>query len=110
MRVKFASIVKTTRKTCGNNITVIYTVPCELDKSIAGFMTSLGSPKFDLNTIKFLHIESGDYTIKGKLDKTNINLSVPKKSKNIGIFGTKQKELENNIARWLEHRLGISIN
>lgn len=110
MKIKFANIVRVTRKTCGKTITLIYTVPCELDKCIAGFMSSFGKSKFDLDTVKFLHIESIDnYTIKGRLDKTSINFSVPKKSNNVGIFGTKQAEFENNIIKWLEHRLKISI-
>ena len=111
MIIKFSNIVKTTKKACGKTTTLVYTVPCELDKSVAGFMSSFGNPKFDLDTIKFLQIEStDDYTIKGRLDKTSISLSVPKKSKNISIFGIKQAEFENNIIKWLEHRLKISIN
>jgi hypothetical protein len=110
MKIKFADIIKITKKSCGNNIAMIYSVPCELDKGIAGFMSSFGKPKFDLDTIKFLHIDSADdYTIKGRLEKTSINFSVPKKSKNVGMFGAKKAELENNIVKWLEHRLGISI-
>ena len=110
MKIKFTDIIRITKKTCGKTITIIYSIPCELDKSVVGFISNFGKPKFDLNTIKFLHIDSTDgFSIKGKLNKTSINFSVPKESKNIGMFGARKAELENNIAKWLEHRLGISI-
>lgn len=110
MKIKFKDIIRITKKPCGKTITLIYTIPCELDKSIAGFMSNFGRPKFDLDTVKFLHIASvDDYTIKGRLEKTSINFSIPKESKYIGIFGTRQAEFESNIIKWIEHRLKISI-
>jgi len=110
MKIKFTDIIKVTRKACGKYITFVYSVPCELDKSIANLMSNFGKPKFDLNTIKFLHIEStDDYIIKGRLNKTSISITIAKKSKNIGTLNTRKTEFENNIIKWIENRLGISI-
>lgn len=110
MKIKFSDIIKITKKTCSKNITLIYSVPCELDKSLARFMSNFGKPKFDLDTIKFIHIASADdYIIRGRLERTSINFSVPKASKNIGMLGAKKTQFENNVIKWLENRLKVSI-
>jgi hypothetical protein len=110
MNIKFTDIIKVTKKTCGKYTTHVYSIPCELDKNIANFMSNFGKPKFDLNTIKFLHIESADdYIIKGRLKRTSISITIAKESKNISTLNIRKTEFENNITKWIENKLGISI-
>ena len=110
MKVNFKEIIKITKKTCGKNITHIYSLPTELDKSIVPFLSNFGKPKFDLNTIKFLHIESkDDFMIKGRLNRVGINLTIAKSSRNIKLLGNKKIEFENNLSKWIENKLGISV-
>jgi len=110
MIIKFADIIKVTKKACGKYITFVYSIPSELDKNIVNFMANFGKSKFDLNTIKFIHIESADdFIIKGRLEKTSISITIAKTSKHIGNINIRKIEFENNIIKWLEQKLGISI-
>ena len=110
MKIKFKEIIKITKKTCGKNITHIYSLPCELSKDMAPFFIKFGLPKFDMDTIKFLQINSkDDFIIKGRLERTSINFTIAKDSKNITLLEQRKKEFEDNIIKWIENKLGISI-
>lgn len=111
MDIRFEEIVKTTRASCKDCFTLIYSLPCELDDNIASYMSSFGKPKYDLKTISLIHIESLDeYAIKGRIKNTYIKFSLPKKFEaSDDISDSRKKEFESNIAKWLENKLQVSI-
>lgn len=111
MEIKYGSIVKMRKKACKTCFTLVYNVPCEVDASLANYLTSLGTPKYDLNTVKLFRIKTADnYALKTRLKSTVINLSLPKELQNTNIENnTKKLEFEEGLIKWLESKLQIKI-
>ena len=110
MRVKFSDIVKNYIKECEQCFQYIYSIPVDVDKSIAQFMIPFGEPKYDLDTLSLLQIESSDgYKIKGRLTNNYLYFSLPKEFKNKDLDDTRKLEFEKCLSKWIEHKLPVEI-
>lgn len=111
MEIKYGNIVKMRQKTCKSCFTLIYHIPCEVDASLANYLTNFGTPKYDLNKVKLFRIMTADnYTLKTRLKSTVINLSLPKELQNTNIQNnTRKQEFEEGLTKWLENKMQIKI-
>jgi hypothetical protein len=109
MIIKFTDIVKVSMKKCKTCFTLRYLIPCELEKDIVKYLANFDQPKFDLDTVSLLDIEtSDDYKIKGRLGSVYIKFGIPKEFKN-KLEQSRKKEFEDSLAEWLGSKLQITI-
>ena len=109
MIIKFVDIVKFTIKSCDTCFTLKYFIPCELEKDISGYLVNFDKPKFDLNTISLLDIETVDgYKIKGRLGDIYIKFGIPKEFEDKP-EQSRKKEFEDSLANWIASKLKITI-
>lgn len=111
MELKYGDVVKMRRKSCRKCFTLVYHVSCKVDGSLADYLISLGSPKFDLNTVKLFRIETEDqYAVKTRLGRNDIQLALPKELENTNIENnTRKLEFEEGLVKWLESKLNVTI-
>lgn len=109
--LKYSDVIKVKRKSCNTCLTLIYSFPCEIDKSITGYMTAFGKSKYDLNTISLIQIEGDDaYAIRGKLKQTALSFSIPKRFEDQNLNEkTRRPEFERCLIKWIENKLNIKI-
>ena len=109
-RIKFSDIVKHHIKECDKCFQFLYSIPVDIDKGIVHFWTSFGEPKFDLDVLSLVQIESGDgYKIKGRLTNNYLYFSLPKELKDANLDDTRKLEFEKCLAKWIEHKLPVEI-
>lgn len=111
MAIKFNDIVKNYRSSCDKCISIIYEMPCYVDKDISKYLTSFGTPLYDLNVNNLLKIASEDnYTIEAKLNKIYIKFGMPKELEYTNWDDTTRKlEFEKLLITWIEDKLQISV-
>jgi len=111
VKIKYSDVVKMSRKSCKTCLTLIYTMPCEVDRALVGYMSPFGESKFDLKVVSLLHIESDDnYTIRSKIGRMAVSLSIPKRFEKFDLdLKTRKPEFEQCLVKWLENKLDISI-
>lgn len=110
MRVKFKDIIKSHVKDCKKCFQLVYFLPIEIEKDIVEFLEGFGEPKYDLDILSLLQIESDDgYTVKGRLTNNYLYLSLPIKFKKMGPARSRKQEFEDCISKWIENRLQITI-
>ena len=110
MKIKFADIVKSYIKECDQCFQFVYSIPVDIDKSIVDFLSDFGEPKYDLDILSLLEIESDDgYKIRGRLTNNYLYFSLPKEFKGADLNGTRKLEFEKCLSKWIEHKLPVSI-
>lgn len=110
MKIKFTDIIKFNRKVCKDCFILIYSTPCIIKRDIIEYMKSFGEPKFDLDVIDLLYIESPDnYIIKCKMGSNYISFSLPRELEHTDLSKSRKSEFEDNIKEWLRNILKISI-
>lgn len=109
--VKFSEIVKTKKSGCAKCLSVIYAIPCQVDRDLANYLKSFGKPVYPLKAVSFIRIDSGDgYHIEAKLKSKIIKLVIPKKFEKTDLDKTTRKaEFEKQLIDWMSAKLKIQI-
>lgn len=109
---KFSEVVQTRTSGCSKCFSMIYTLPCMLDKEIAKFLVSFGSPKYPLDAVRLLRIDAADgFHIEGRLGTKTIKFVMPKKYEKVPIQTIAEKNrFEQCLADWMTNKLNIIID
>jgi len=109
---KFSEAVQTKTSGCAKCFSMIYTLPCILDKEVAKFLTSFGSPKYPLATVKLIRIDAADgFHIEGRIGTKTIKFVMPKKYEKVPIKTIEEKNrFEQCLANWMTQKLNITID
>lgn len=107
----FYEAVKIERSSCKHCLSLIYTLPCRVDRDLPVHLKNFGDPKYPLKSVKLLRIDSKDgYKIQSKLDKNTIKFAIPKELENTNIKETsRQLEFDRALAQWIQDKLNITI-
>ena len=110
--MKFSEAVKMKASGCAKCFSAIYTLPCRLNRNIAGYLTSFGKPRYRLDAVKLLRIDTKDgFHIEGKLGLKSIKFVMPKNFEKVHINKiARKKEFEKCLAAWLTDTLKIQID
>jgi len=109
--VKFSEAVKMKASGCAKCFAATYTLPCRLDPSIAKYLVSFGKPRYRLDAVKLLRIDTTDgFHIEGKIGLKTIKFTMPKNFAKLHINKiARKKEFEKSLAAWLTDTLKIQI-
>ena len=89
----------------------MYSVPCQVDRNLASYMSSFGKPVYPLKSVSFIRIDSGNgYHIEARLNAKVIKFVMPKKfAKEDHSKASRKIEFENNLAAWMSDKLNMDI-
>jgi len=110
--IKFSELIKTKISGCAKCFSVLYVLPCQLDKDIAKyFKKSFGDPVYPLKSVSFVRINTHDgFHIEGRIRAKVIKFVMPKKYEKYNINKISKKiEFEDCLLKWLEVKLNIKI-
>ena len=108
--VKFSEVVKIKRVACKKCFTLIYTLPCQVDRDLPKYLSSFGKLVYPLKSVTLVKIDSDDgYTIQSKLKKNIIKFLIPKHLESKGVEKTRKPEFEKNLVKWMQNKLDIEI-
>ena len=108
--VKFIDVVKQQKKSCAKCHSVIYTLPCFIDKDLAAYLVSFGAPLYDPASTKLLRIDTDDgFQIDGTLATKTIKLVIPKALEGKAEAIMRKKQFETCVCKWLSKVLAIQI-
>lgn len=109
--IKFSEAVKIENMSCKSCISLLYTLPCRLDKDIVKYMTNIGTLAYPVGSIRLLKIISNDgFKIEGKLEKNTIKLEIPNTFSNTDINKIDKKiEFDTKLAEWISDKLDMDI-
>lgn len=109
--IKFTDLIKTKFSGCSKCFSILYALPCQVDKDIVGYLKSFGIPTYSLDKISLLRIEAGSgYSIESRLNAKVIKFVMPKKFKNSDLNKAVRKiEFEESLAKWMSNKLKIDI-
>lgn len=109
--IKFADLIKIKFSGCARCFSILYALPCQIDRDIAGHFKSFGEPTYPLKKISLLRIDAGSgYHIEGRLNAKVIKFIMPKKFENSDLRKAARKiEFEESLARWMSNKLKIDI-
>ena len=111
--MKFDKLVSIKRSGCSKCFSLIYSVPCQIDKSIASaFEKEFGKPVYPIKAVKFLKIQTDDgFVIEGRVGAKILKFSIPKKHETSDFNKIKKKEaFDNCLITWLKKKLKIDIS
>lgn len=111
MAVLFNEVVKVKRTSCKKCLSLLYTIPCRVDKELATFLVDFGEPVYPLKTIKLLRIDSKDgYKIESKIGKNAVKFALPKNLEGEDLDKASRKiEFETRLTEWMSEKLDILI-
>lgn len=109
--IKFSDLVTTKTSGCSKCFSVLYTLPCQIDKKIATYFKSFGKPVYPLKSVNFLRIDSMDgFHIEARINAKVIKFVLPKKYEKHDIDKIARKnEFEKQLVEWLTDKLKINI-
>jgi hypothetical protein len=110
--VKFNEAVQTRKSGCSKCFSIIYTLPCLIDKELADFLLNdFGKPKYPLNAVKLLRIDARNgFHIEGRIGTKTIKFVMPKKYEKIDADKIVEKiKFETNLIEWMSQKLNILI-
>jgi len=109
--MKFSEVVKTERTSCKVCFSILYTLPCQVDRDIPGYLKGFGEPLYPLKSVKLLRIDGKDgYKIESKVGKNLIKFAIPKTLENSNLNENERKiEFEKCLADWMTNKLDITI-
>ena len=109
--VKFADLIKMKKSGCAKCFSIIYALPCQIDRNLANYLKSFGKPVYPLKAVSFIRIDAGGgYHIEAKLNSKVIKFVMPKKLENTDPDKIIRKvEFEASLAKWMADKLHISI-
>lgn len=110
--IKFADLIKTKTSGCAKCFAVTYALPCQLDKDIAGYLSSFGQPVYPMKSVSFLKIDTSDgFHIEGRMKSKVIKFTMPKKFEQSDINNIPRKiEFEKALSKWMSNKLNILIS
>jgi hypothetical protein len=110
--VKFNEVVQTRKSGCSRCFSIIYTIPCVLDKDLPDYMlVDFGKPKYPLDVVKLIRIDTKDgFHIEGRIGTKVVKFVMPKKYEKVDT-NTIQKKIifEADLAEWMSQKLNILI-
>jgi len=109
--IKFADLVKTKKSGCAKCFSILYALPCQVDRDLVDYLKSFGKPVYPLKSVSFIRIDSGGgYHIEAKLNAKVIKFVMPKKFEKSDLSKVARKiEFETSLAKWMSNKLQISI-
>lgn len=110
--IKFADLIKTKVSGCAKCFSVLYMLPCQIDRDMAPhFKAAFGKPVYPLKSVSFIRIDTHDgFHIEGRLRAKVIKFVMPKKFEKEDINKIARKiEFERCLLQWLEDKLNIAI-
>ncbi len=109
--LKFADIVKIKQSGCSKCLSLFYSLPCQIDRDIAGYFKGFGKPVYPLKSVSLLRIDAnGGYHIEGRLNAKVIKFVMPKKFANTDLSKAVRKiEFENCLAQWISNKLNMPV-
>ena len=108
--VKFIDVVKQKKQSCAKCHSVTYTLPCYIDKGLVSYLTSFGSPLYDVVSTKLLRIDTDDwFQIDGTLATKTIKFVIPKALEGKPEAILKQQVFEAALCSWMSKVLNIQI-
>jgi hypothetical protein len=109
--VKFIEAVKIKKSGCQKCFSVLYFLPCALNKNIVDYLVNFGKPIYRLNATKLLRIDTNDSLhIEGKIGGKKIKLVMPKSFSNVDWEKIDRKnEFEKRLADWITDTLQINV-
>jgi hypothetical protein len=110
--IKFSDLVTTKKSGCARCSSILYALPCQIDRKIAGYFKDFGQPIYPLKRVKLLRINAGGgFHIEGRVGAKIIKFTMPKKFEKGDLKTIKRKtEFESNLIKWMEDKLKISIS
>ena len=108
--MKLLEVVNLQTSGCKKCFTATYTLPCEIDNSLASFFLVFGKPVYNINVVKLLKIVRDDgLKIEGKIGTKQIKLNFLK-NKIDNIHKSPLKiQFEKCLSEWLSKTLKIKI-
>lgn len=109
--LKFDEIVKVKRISCTKCLSLMYSLPCQLNREIVKHLEDFGKPLYPLKAVKLLRIDSKDgYKIDGKIGKNAIKFAIPKELENTDLSKIWRKiEFEACLGKWLSETLNMPV-
>lgn len=110
--IKFSNLIVTKKSGCAKCFSIIYAIPCQLDKDIALYLeANFGKPIYPLKSITLLKIDTGDgFHIEGRLNSKIIKFTLPKKYEHADLTNLKRKnDFDEALAKWMSKKLNITI-
>ena len=110
--IKFADLITIKYSGCAKCFSIIYGLPCQLDRDVAAFLeASFGKPVYPLKSVRLLRIDAGDgYHIEGRLGAKVIKFVMPKKYENTDLSKVaKKREFDEALVEWMRNKLKIDI-
>ncbi|KKL57927.1 hypothetical protein LCGC14_2230510 [marine sediment metagenome] len=109
--IKFADLIKIKFSGCTRCFSILYALPCQIDRNIVGYFVSFGKPTYPLKIVNLLRIDAdGGYHIEGRLNAKVIKFIMPKEFENSDLRKAARKiEFEEGLAKWMSDKLKIDI-
>lgn len=110
--IKFSDLVSTKVSGCAKCFSVLYALPCQIDRDIAQhFKEAFGKPVYPLKSVSFMRIDAHDgFHIEGRLRAKVIKFVMPKKFEKQDLDKIDRKiEFERCLTKWLESKLNIKV-
>jgi len=111
IQVKFHDIIRIAHTSCKKCVSLVYEIPCPINKKLIKHLTNFGEPVYDLSKSILLQIENEDgHSIQAKLGRTYIKFGMPKVFENTDLDTTTRKlEFEKSLKNWMEEILPIIL-
>jgi hypothetical protein len=95
---------------CKKCFSITYTLPCNIEKSLADYLISFGPIKYKLDVVKLLRIEQDETFIEAKIGTKTIKLGMPKERSKLVITKVPEKiKFEKALCEWLTVTLRFNI-
>jgi hypothetical protein len=109
--VSFSDVVKTKTSGCAKCFSMIYTLPCIVDRDLAGYLTSFGPSAYPLDKVRLLRINAKDgFHIEARINTKIIKFVMPKKFEKVSLDKIEElQRFEKSLAAWMSNKLNIVV-